>query len=54
LDGSRTASRLRPFLRRLLSTSRPQRVLIRARNPCLRIRFRLRGRYVGCTSYLPP
>lgn len=46
-DGSFTVSRLRPFLRRRLSTSRPHRVSIRARNPCLRMRRLLRGRYVG-------
>lgn len=46
-DGNCTASRLRPFLRRRLSTARPQRVRIRARNPCFLVRRRLRGRYVG-------
>ena len=46
-DGSFTVRRLRPFLRRLLSTSRPHFVSIRVRNPCLRIRRLFRGRYVG-------
>lgn len=44
LDGVLTVSRLRPFLRRRDSTSRPHRSSIRARNPCLLSRFRLRGR----------
>src|SRR5690606_29998923 len=48
-----TTSRLRPFFRRRLSTSRPARVLIRARNPCLLRRFRFRGRYVGLPIQLP-
>jgi hypothetical protein len=43
-DGSDTVSRLRPFLRRRERTARPQRVAIRARNPCLLIRRLLRGR----------
>ena len=47
LSGSRTVRRLRPFLRRRLSTSRPQRVSMRVRNPCVRTRRLLRGRYVG-------
>ena len=34
---------LRPFWRRLLSTSRPPLVLIRTRKPCVRFRFRLFG-----------
>lgn len=46
-DGSFTVRRLRPFLRRLLRTSRPHFVSIRVRNPCLRIRRLFRGRYVG-------
>lgn len=37
-DGILAARRLRPFFRRRLSTALPHRVLIRARNPCLRIR----------------
>jgi hypothetical protein len=44
LEGRRTARRLRPFLRRRLSTSRPQRVFMRARKPCLRMRRLFRGR----------
>src|SRR5947207_5624854 len=47
LDGIRTVRRLRPFLRRRDSVARPQTVFIRARNPCLLMRRRLRGRYVG-------
>src|SRR2546422_5586169 len=47
LDGIRTVRRLRPFLRRRESVARPQTVFIRARNPCLLMRRRLRGRYVG-------
>jgi len=43
LDGTLTVSRFRPFFRRRLNTSRPQRVDIRARNPCLRTRRLLRG-----------
>jgi hypothetical protein len=46
-DGKEIASRLRPFLRRRESTARPQRVAIRARNPCLLIRRLFRGRYDG-------
>jgi hypothetical protein len=48
--GVRTVSCLRPFFRRRARTSRPQRVAIRARNPCRLIRFRFRGRYVGCMT----
>jgi hypothetical protein len=43
-DGSETVSCLRPFFRRRERTARPQRVAIRARNPCLLIRRLLRGR----------
>jgi hypothetical protein len=46
-DGRESASRLRPFLRRRESTARPQRVAMRARNPCLLIRRLFRGRYDG-------
>ena len=46
-DGSDTVSRLRPFFRRRERTARPQRVAIRARNPCLLIRRLFRGRYDG-------
>jgi hypothetical protein len=46
-DGIETVSCLRPFLRRRESTARPQRVAMRARNPCLLIRRLLRGRYEG-------
>ena len=35
--------RARPLARRDLSTARPARVLMRARNPCLRARRRLLG-----------
>jgi hypothetical protein len=38
-----TASRLRPFARRRLSTSRPFLVLMRTRNPCVRLRWRVFG-----------
>src|SRR6266705_3633952 len=47
LEGRRTVRRLRPFLRRRDSVARPHTVFIRARNPCLLMRRRLRGRYVG-------
>ena len=47
LEGNWTVSRLRPFLRRRLKTSRPHLVAIRNLNPCVRIRRLLRGRYVG-------
>jgi hypothetical protein len=46
-DGSDTVSRFRPFFRRRESTARPQRVAIRARNPCLLMRRLFRGRYDG-------
>lgn len=42
-----TMRRARPFLRRRERVARPPRVFIRARNPCLLTRFRLRGLYVG-------
>ena len=47
LEGNWTVSRLRPFLRRRLRTSRPHLVAIRSLKPCVRIRRLLRGRYVG-------
>ena len=40
-------SRLRPLLRRLLSTRRPARVLILSRNPWVLARFLLFGLKVG-------
>ena len=43
-DGIETVSCLRPFLRRRERTARPQRVAMRARNPCLLILRLLRGR----------
>lgn len=46
-EGSLTVRRLRPFLRRRDNVARPHLVLMRARNPCLLMRRRLRGRYVG-------
>ncbi len=46
-DGNETVRRLRPFFRRRDSTARPQRVAIRARNPCLLMRRLFRGRYDG-------
>jgi hypothetical protein len=53
LDGSDTVSRLRPFLRRRERTARPQRVAIRARNPCRLIRRLFRGRYDGFITSPP-
>src|SRR6185503_7846498 len=47
LVGSWTVSRLRPFLRRRLRTSRPHLVAMRNLKPCVRMRRLLRGRYVG-------
>jgi hypothetical protein len=44
LEPSRTVSRFRPFLRRRDRVARPQRVAIRARNPCVAARRLLRGR----------
>src|SRR3989449_8552025 len=52
LDGRRTVRRLRPFFRRRDRTARPHTSFIRARNPCLLMRRRLRGRYVGPIHYL--
>jgi hypothetical protein len=46
-EGKETVRRLRPFLRLRDNTARPQRVAIRARNPCLLIRRLFRGRYDG-------
>jgi hypothetical protein len=43
-DGNCTVNCLRPFFRRRANTSRPQRVDIRSRNPCVLIRRLLRGR----------
>ena len=43
-DGIETVSRFLPFLRRRDKMARPQRVAMRARNPCLLTRRRLRGR----------
>jgi hypothetical protein len=43
-EGVFTVRRLRPFFRRLDNVSRPHRSAIRARNPCLFRRLRLRGR----------
>src|SRR5690606_29874259 len=42
-----TVSRARPRRRRRFRTLRPPRVAMRARNPCLLTRLRLRGLYVG-------
>src|SRR5690606_36339440 len=42
-----TVRRRRPRRRRRFRTARPDRVCIRARNPCLFFRFRLLGWYVG-------
>ena len=41
--GRQALSRARPLARRALITARPPRVLIRARNPWVRFRFRLLG-----------
>ena len=41
--GPQTVRRLRPLSRRRLSTRRPARVRIRARNPCVRARLRFLG-----------
>jgi hypothetical protein len=41
--GTWTVRRLRPFLRRRLSTLRPPGVSMRARNPCVRLRRKLLG-----------
>ena len=46
-EGNETVRRLRPFFRLRDSTARPQRVAIRARNPCLLMRRLFRGRYDG-------
>lgn len=46
-DGSCTVRRLRPFLRRRASVARPHLSFMRARKPCLLMRRRFRGRYVG-------
>ena len=46
-EGNETVSRFRPFFRLRDSTARPQRVAIRARNPCLLMRRLFRGRYDG-------
>src|SRR5262249_51633429 len=43
-EGTLIVRRLRPFLRRRDSTSRPQRSAMRARKPCRLSRLRLRGR----------
>jgi hypothetical protein len=41
-----TVRRLRPCFRRADKTFLPPLVFIRARNPCVFLRWRLRGRYV--------
>jgi len=43
LGGIETVKRLRPLARRRLRTARPAAVLIRVRNPCVRLRRRLLG-----------
>jgi hypothetical protein len=53
-EGRETVRRFRPFFRRRDSTARPQRVAIRARNPCLLMRRLFRGRYDGFILGLPP
>ena len=47
-----TEIRLRPFARRRRSTSRPPRVFLRARKPCVRLRLLLCGWYVRFTASL--
>src|SRR5690349_12428985 len=47
-----TEMRLRPFERRRRRTSRPPRVFLRARKPCVRLRLLLWGWYVHFTAYL--
>lgn len=48
-----TMRRARPFFRRRERVARPPRVFIRARNPCLFTRLRLRGLYVGFIADSP-
>src|SRR4051794_14095815 len=47
-----TEMRLRPLARRRRSTSRPPRVFLRARKPCVRLRLLLWGWYVRFTAFL--
>jgi hypothetical protein len=47
-----TEIRLRPFARRRRRTSRPPRVFLRARKPCVRLRLLLCGWYVRFTAIL--
>jgi len=42
-DAIQADSRARPLARRALSTARPPLVLMRARNPCVRLRLSLLG-----------
>lgn len=44
--------RARPLARRALTTARPPTVRMRARNPCVRLRFNLLGWYVRFISLL--
>ena len=46
-------SRARPLARRALMTARPPTVRMRARNPCVRLRFNLLGWYVRFIFPLP-
>lgn len=48
-----TTSLARPRRRRRLSALHPPFVFMRARNPCLLTRFRLRGLYVGFMAWSP-
>lgn len=48
-----TARRLRPLARRRLSTARPDRVCIRARNPWVCFRLLLWGWYVRFKTHTP-
>jgi hypothetical protein len=46
-EGNDTVRRFRPFFRRRERTARPQRVAMRARNPCVLTRRLFRGLYEG-------
>src|SRR3712207_3119505 len=51
---AQTVRRLRFLSRRRLSTRRPARVCMRARNPCVRARFRFLGWYVRFIGGVAP
>jgi hypothetical protein len=52
-DPVTTTRRCRPLRRRRASVFRPALVLMRSRNPCLLMRFRFRGLYVGFILWRP-